>query len=165
MSDDEIEHVARRYIPEIFVSEFDLMKKRAYDMAAHLIEKYIEDAAIKSMVPEQQEEALKGMVEEYPFIQFAYTVNGEGIKITRNITQVVDRAKYYRIGMHEDFSDRDWFIKPMKSGKISVTDLYSSRITGALCVTVSGPIRDEFGDIIGVLGLDIRFEDLTKAEE
>ena len=52
----------------------------------------------------------------------------------------------------------------MKTGKVSVTDLYSSRITGALCVTVSGPIRDEFGDIIGVLGLDIRFEDLTKAE-
>jgi len=53
----------------------------------------------------------------------------------------------------------------MKTGKISVTSLYSSRITGALCVTVSGPMRDEVGDIVGVLGLDIRFEDLTKAEE
>jgi hypothetical protein len=52
----------------------------------------------------------------------------------------------------------------MKTGRISVTDIYSSRITGALCVTVSGPIRDEFGDIVGILGLDIRFEDLTKAE-
>jgi citrate (Re)-synthase len=165
MSDDEMEHLVRRYIPEMFVSEFDLMKKRAFDMAAHLIEKFIEDEPIKSMVPERQEETLKNLVEEYPFIQFAYTVNSEGIKITRNISQIVDRAKYYRIGMHEDFSDRDWFIKPMKSGKISATDLYSSRITGALCVTVSGPIRDEFGDIIGVLGLDIRFEDLTKAEE
>ncbi len=164
MSDDEMEHVVRRYIPEIFVSEFELLKKKAYDMAAHLIERYIEDAAIKGMVPEQQEEALKNIVEEFPYIQFAYTVNSEGIKITRNITQVVDRAKYYKIGLHEDFSDRDWFINPMKTGKISVTDIYSSKITGALCVTVSGPIRDELGDITGVLGLDIRFEDLTKAE-
>ncbi len=134
-------------------------------MAAHLIERYIEDAAIKSMDPEMQEVALKSIVEEYPYIQFAYTVNSEGIKITRNITQAADKAKYHRIGLHEDFSNRDWFINPMKTGKISVTDLYSSRITGALCVTVSGPIRDEVGDIIGVLGLDIRFEDLTKAEE
>lgn len=165
MSDDEMEHGVRRYMPEIFVSEFDLLKKKAYDMAAHLIEKYIEDAAIKSMAPEQQEETLKGIVEEYPFIQFAYAVNSEGIKITKNITQVVDRAKYYKIGLHEDFSDRDWFINPLKTGKISVTDIYSSRITGALCVTVSGPIRDDLGDIIGVLGLDIRFEDLTKVEE
>ncbi|MCX5811337.1 MAG: histone-lysine N-methyltransferase [Proteobacteria bacterium] len=165
MSDDEMEHAVRRYMPEIFMSEFELLKKKAHDMAAHLIEKYIENIDIKSMAPLQQENALKNIVEEYPYIQFAYTVNSEGIKITRNITQVVDRAKYSKIGLHEDFSDRDWFINPMKTGKISVTDIYSSKITGALCVTVSGPIRDEFGDIIGILGLDIRFEDLTKAGE
>ncbi|MCX8111356.1 MAG: hypothetical protein N3D15_08935 [Syntrophorhabdaceae bacterium] len=164
ISDDEMEHLVRRHIPEIFVSEFELLKNRAYDLAAHLIEKYIEDPKIKSMSPELQEEALKDIVEEYPFIQFAYTVNSEGIKITKNITQVVDRAKYYKIGLHDDFSDREWFINPMKTGKISVTNLYSSRITGALCVTVSGPIRDEYGEIVGVLGLDIKFEDLTKAE-
>ncbi|MBA4418115.1 MAG: histone-lysine N-methyltransferase [Syntrophus sp. (in: bacteria)] len=165
VSDSEIEHLARRYVPEIFVSEFQLMKKRAYDMAAHLIERYIEDEPIKTMDPKQQEATLKNIVEEHPYIQFAYTVNSEGIKITRNITQAVDKAKYHKIGLHEDFSDRDWFINPMKNGKISVTDLYSSKITGALCVTVSGPIRDEIGEITGVLGLDIKFEDLTKAEE
>jgi hypothetical protein len=67
--------------------------------------------------------------------------------------------------LHDDFSDREWFIEPMKSGKVHVTGLYSSRITGALCMTVSGPIRDEAGSLIGVLGFDIRFEDLTRAEE
>ncbi|MDD5244474.1 MAG: PDC sensor domain-containing protein, partial [Syntrophorhabdaceae bacterium] len=164
ISEEEIERLVRIYIPEMFVSEFELLKKRAYDMAAHLIEKYIEKDQIRTMVPEQQEETLKKIVEDYPFIQFAYIVNSEGIKITKNITQAVDRAKYYKIGLHEDFSDRDWFINPMKTGKIGVTSIYSSKITDALCVTVSGPIRDQFGDINGILGLDIRFEDLTKAE-
>jgi citrate (Re)-synthase len=165
MSDDEMEHLVRRHMPEIFPSEFDVLKKRAFDLAAHLIERFIEDAAIKSMKPEKQEGALKGLVEEFPYIQFAYVVNSEGVKITRNITQVVDRAKYAKIDLHEDFSDREWFIDPMKTGKVSVTTLYTSRITGALCVTVSGPIRDDLGEILGILGLDIRFEDLTKAEE
>jgi hypothetical protein len=165
MSDNEMEHLARRYLPEIFVSEFELLKKKAYDMAAHLIERYIEDPEVMTMVPERQEEILKNVVEEYPYIQFAYSVNSEGIKTTKNITQAVDKAKYHKIGMHEDFSDRDWFINPMKTGKVNVTTIYSSKITGALCVTVSGPIRDEYGDIVGVLGFDIRFEDLTKAEE
>lgn len=165
MSDNEMEHLARRYLPEIFVSEFELLKKKAYDMAAHLIERYIEDPEVMTMVPERQEEILKNVVEQYPYIQFAYSVNSEGIKTTKNITQAVDKAKYYKIGMHEDFSDRDWFINPMKTGKVNVTTIYSSRITGALCVTVSGPIRDEYGDITGVLGFDILFEDLTKAEE
>ncbi len=165
MSDDEMEHLVRRYMPEIFPSEFDILKKRAFDLAAHLIERFIEDPAIKSMEPEKQEGALKGLVEEFPYIQFAYVVNSEGVKVTRNITQVVDRAKYAKIDLHEDFSDREWFINPMKMGKVSVTTLYTSRITGALCVTVSGPIRDDVGEILGILGLDIRFEDLTRAEE
>jgi isopropylmalate/homocitrate/citramalate synthase len=165
ISDEEMEHLVRRYIPEVFPSEFDLLKKRAYDMAAHLIERYIEEDGVKSMVPERQEEVLKGLVAEYSYIQFAYVVNAEGLKVTRNITQIVDRAKYAKIDLHEDFSDRDWFIQPMKTGKISVTDLYSSRITGALCITVSGPIHDETGDIVALLGLDIKFEDLTRAEE
>ncbi len=164
MSEDEIEHQVRRYIPEIFVSEFELMKKRALDMAAHLIEQYIEDPATKSMNPIRQEEHLKTLVHDYPYIQFVYAVNAEGIKITRNITQAIDKAKYQKIGLNEDFSDRDWFIKPMSDGKIHATNLYSSRITGYLCVTVSGPIRDEMGEIVGVLGLDIRFEDLARAE-
>jgi citrate (Re)-synthase len=165
ISDDELEHLVRRYIPEIFVSEFELLKNKAHDLAAHLIERYIEDRLIKTMVPEQQEQTLKSIVEEYPYIQFAYVVNGEGVKITKNITQAVDKAKYSKIDLHEDFSDRDWFINPMKTGQVSVTDLYSSRITGALCVTVSGPIRDDVGEILGILGLDIKFEDLTRAEE
>jgi isopropylmalate/homocitrate/citramalate synthase len=165
MSDEEMEHVVRRYIPDIFPSEFDMLKQRAYDMAAHLIERYIEDGVIRQMVPERQEVVLKTVVEEYPFVQFAYVVNADGVKITRNITQAVDRAKYSKIDLHEDFSDREWFINPLKTGKVSVTSLYTSRITGALCITVSGPIRDVWGEIIGVLGLDIRFEDLTKAEE
>ena len=165
MSDEEMEHVVRRYIPDIFPSEFDMLKQRAYDMAAHLIERYIEDGVIRQMVPERQEVVLKTVVEEYPFVQFAYVVNADGVKITRNITQAVDRAKYAKIDLHEDFSDREWFINPLKTGKVSVTSLYTSRITGALCITVSGPIRDVWGEIIGVLGLDIRFEDLTKAEE
>ena len=165
MSDEEMEHLVRRYMPQIFPSEFDILKKRAFDMAAHLIERFIEDSGVKSMMPEKQEDALKGLVEEFPYIQFAYVVNSEGVKVTRNITQVVDKAKYAKIDWHEDFSDREWFINPLKTGKVSVTSLYTSRITGALCVTVSGPIRDDMGDILGILGLDIRFEDLTRAEE
>ncbi|RPI78849.1 MAG: histone-lysine N-methyltransferase [Desulfobacteraceae bacterium] len=165
ISDEEIEHLARRYIPELFTSEFDLLKKKAYDLAAHLVERYMDHEAVKSMAPMQLEEVLKGIVEEYPYIQYAYVVSNDGVKITKNITQATDKAKYSRIGLHDDFSDREWFIEPMRTGKVHVTGLYSSRITGALCMTVSGPVRDPAGDLNGVLGFDIRFEDLTRAEE
>jgi hypothetical protein len=92
-------------------------------------------------------------------------VNIHGKKITRPICQPIDQAKFANAPVGEDLSDRPWFIEPLKSGKIHITDLYSSRHTGALCITLSGPIRKETGEIIGVLGLDIRFEDLTRSEE
>ena len=52
----------------------------------------------------------------------------------------------------------------MSDGRVHVTGLYTSRITGMLCITVSDIIENENGDILGVLGVDIRFEELVKLE-
>ncbi len=165
ISDEEMEKLCRKYLPELFMSEFDRIKAKAKDMVSHLIEKLIEQPVIKSMDPKEQEEALKKFVFDNPFVQFAYITDSEGKKITKNITQIEDKPKYEKIGYHEDFSDREWFIEPLKTGKIYVTDLYTSKITGALCVTVSAPIRNDKDEIVGVIGLDIKFEYLTKTEE
>lgn len=164
ISHGEMERQARKHLPEYFVSDFDRIKIRAHEMAAHLIEEIFEAAEMKSMKPKLIESLLKKLVAEHPFIQFAYVTDMEGRKITKNITQVVDKAKYERVGLHEDYSDRSWFIEPLKDGQIHVSELYTSRITGRLCLTVSGPLRDEEDQIVGVCGLDIKFEDLAKAE-
>ncbi len=164
ISSEELERKARKYLPELFVSDFDLIKQRAYDMAAHLVEEVAEHPDIRSMDPKRQESFLEKVEEENPFIQFLYVVNLQGRKITRNITRPEDRAKYEAIGMDEDFSDREWFIEPLKTGRVHVSDFYTSRITGALCITVSAPIRNEDEEIVGILGMDLRFEELVKAE-
>ena len=165
ISDQEMEKVTRKYLPEVFVSEFDMLKARAHEMAAHIIERVIEEPRMKSMDPAQMEPTLQALVDEYPYIQFAYVVDIRGTKITRNICQAVDQSKYEHVGVGENYSNRSWFIEPLRDGRIHVTDFYSSKITGALCITVSGTVRNEMGEIKGILGLDIRFEDLTKSEE
>jgi len=165
ISDQEMEKVTRKYLPEIFVSEFDMLKARAREMAYHIIERVIEESGMKSMDPGQMEPILQSLVDEYPYLQYVYVVNIHGVKITRTICQPVDQAKYTHVGIGEDYSDRPWFIAPLKDGKIHVSDLYSSKHTGALCITLSGPIRNATGEIRGILGMDIRFEDLTKSEE
>lgn len=165
ISDQEMEKATRKYLAEIFVSEFDMLKARAREMAYHIIERVIEEPGMKSMNVEQIEPILQSLVDEYPYLQYIYVVNIHGIKITRTICQPVDQSKFAHVGVGEDYADRSWFIEPLKDGKIHVTDLYSSKHTGALCITLSGPIRNEMGEIKGVLGLDIRFEDLTKSEQ
>jgi len=164
ISHGEIERQARRRLPEYFVSDFDRIKWQAREMAAHLLEETIETPQLKSMRPKLIEPLLKKLVAEHPFIQFAYATDMEGRKVTKNITQAVDKAQYEKVGLHEDYSDRTWFIEPLKDGQAHVSELYTSRMTGRLCLTVSGPIRDSRDQIIGVCGLDIKFEDLAKAE-
>lgn len=163
ISHGEIERQARKHLPEFFVSDFDRIKDQTHKQASKWMEEILENREMKSMKPGLIEPLLKKLVSDHPFIQFAYVTDMEGRKITKNITQVVDKAKYERVGLHEDYSDRSWFIEPLKDGQIHVSELYTSRITGRLCLTASGPIRDAQDQIVGVCGLDIKFEDLTKA--
>jgi hypothetical protein len=68
----------------------------------------------------------------------------------------------HKIKEHEDCSDREWFRNTVQDGKLHVSGIISSRITGALIMTVSAPVVNDDDDMIGVLGLDIRFEDVVK---
>ena len=165
ISSEELERWARQYLPEYFVSEFDLLKQKAHALAAHLVAEVVEGDAIKSMDPSRQEPVLQTLLDLNPFIQYLYVTDSEGRKTTRNITNILDRAKYETARVGENLADRPWFIEPMRDGKVHVTDFYTSRYTGALCITVSAPIRDELEEIVGILGIDIRFEDLAKMEQ
>lgn len=164
VSNEEMELLARKHLPELFISEFDKLKQKAADLAAHLIEEITEREEIKTMRAKIQEPVLRKFLEANPFIQFIYITNTEGRKTTKNVTHVKDRAKYENYKLDRDFSDRPWFINPLQDGKVHVTDFYTSKITGALCITVSAPVRNEDDEMIGILGADIRFEDLAKME-
>jgi isopropylmalate/homocitrate/citramalate synthase len=165
ISRKEMEQWARQYLPEQFVSEFDLLRQEAHALAAHLVEEVVESEEIKSMDSSRQEPVLQSLLDLNPFIQYIYVTDSEGKKTTRNITHIADRAKYDKAEIGADLSDRDWFVNPIKDGEPYITDFYKSIYTGALCITVSAPICDESDEIIGVLGLDIRFEELAKLEE
>lgn len=164
MSDKEMKACVKRNMPELFISDWDRMKLIAREMAYKIVERFIEAPDMKSGGPKIMEKAMTQFHARYPFIQYCYVVNMQGTKITENITDITDRAKYAAIRPNEDFSDRDWFIDPIKDGKIHVLGPFTSRITGALCITVSGPVRDKKDKMIGVFGADIRLEDILKVE-
>jgi isopropylmalate/homocitrate/citramalate synthase len=165
ISSEEMVKRARKYLPELFISDFDLIKQRAYEMAAHLIEEVVDTADIRSLEPARQEVVLEKIEQQNPFIQFLYVTDDKGRKITRNITRPEDRAKYEQIGSDMDYSNREWFIEPFRTGKVHVTNFYTSMFTGALCITVSAPIRNKDEEIVGILGMDLKFEELIKAED
>lgn len=165
ISHEEMDRLVRKYLPELFMSELDKIKMRVAESALSVLRQITEHPLMKTMKPELQEPVMQKMIEENPSIQFAYVVNTDGKKTTKNITNVADRAKYENYGIGTDQSDREWFIKPMQTGKMHVTNFYISKMTGALCITASAPIMDDKDEIQGIFGVDIKFEDWVKRVE
>jgi hypothetical protein len=164
MSDKEIMALVKKHLPELFISDWDRMKLIAREMAYKIVDRFLDSAQMKALNAKTMEEAMHGFLKKYPFIQYCYSVNMEGAKITANVTDITDKSKFGEFKDNEDFSDRSWFIMPVKDGKIHVLGPFTSKITGALCITVSGPLRDKNSKMIGVFGADIRLEELLKVE-
>ncbi len=165
LSNEEMMRKVRKYMPQLFSSEYDILKKRVFEMGSHVLEKVVEHPDIRCLDPERMERVMRDVAEEDPFIQFIYATDIEGKKITRNITQIEDKAKYADYEVYDNYADRSWFTEPMKTGKVCLTDIYASRVTGRLTITVSAPIYDPEDRIGGVLAIDIKFEELAREEE
>lgn len=165
MSDKEMTALVKRHMPELFISDWDRMKLIAREMAFKIVERFVATPAMRSGNSASMEQVMREFINTYPFIQFCYVADMEGTKITANITDIADKAKFIEFKPNEDFSDREWFIKPVKDGKFHVVGPFTSRITGALCITVSAPIRDKKEKMIGVFGADMRLEELIKVEK
>jgi isopropylmalate/homocitrate/citramalate synthase len=165
ISPEEMEKKVRQHLPEHFMSELEKIKFIAEKAAVAAVNQIIENPLMKSMNPEDQEPLMQSIVDEHPSIQFAYVVDMNGRKTTKNINNIADRAKYENYGVGTDQSDREWFIKPLQTGKVYVSDFFISKMTGILCFTVSAPIVNEKDEMIGIFGVDIQFEDWVKRAE
>ena len=97
------------------MSDLEKIKFMAAQAAVTVVNQVIEHPVMKTMKPELQEPIMQQFIEENPSIQFAYVVDMNGRKTTKNITNIADRAKYENYGVGTDQSDREWFIKPLQS--------------------------------------------------
>jgi isopropylmalate/homocitrate/citramalate synthase len=165
ISPEEMEKKVRQFLPEHFMSELEKIKFIAEKAAVLAVNQIIEHPLMKTMDSEKQEPLMQKFVDEHPSVQFAYVVDMNGRKTTRNITDIADRAKYENYGIGTDQSDRQWFINPLRAGQVYISDFFISKMTGVLCFTVSAPIFNKDDEMIGIFGVDIKFEDWVKRAE
>ena len=154
--------LVKQYMPQLFVSELQNIKHLAGKLAANVLERLAEDCCVDCA----NEETLRRMrvfVQHYPFIQFL-ALTDKGGKLTQAV--ITDPAYAKRYGnLPEpgyDYSNREWFIEPMKTGELHITDLYQSQYTGKLIISVSKPVTDSSDQILGVLCGDIQLEHILE---
>jgi len=164
-SHEEMRKVVKRFMPELFPSEFDHLKQLAHKISAHVITQLANSPELISLDKDKVDSLLKHFVQEYPFIQYACLTDPQGKLITFAVGDPNYVKNYQQLPIGSDFSDRDWFIAPIQSGKLHITDFYRSYFTGRLCLTVSTPIFDQQDQIKAILAADIRFEELLKMHE
>lgn len=152
----------RRYLPEMFRTDFDNLKEVAHNLAAKLISKLSEDCRV--ILTKENYGCLTDFVRDYPFIQYLYLTDKEGGLIASEITDLRFKEKYEVLEIGYDFSSREWFKQPVQTGKLHITNLYTSHFTGQLILTVSAPVTDSDDNITGVIGADIMLEQLLQRE-
>ncbi len=162
ISNEEILEQAVRNLPEYFDIDLDYIQEAAHGLMSYTVETLTHDENIVSMDRARQEFVLEAVFKVNPFIQLAVIADKEGRKHTDIFTRTGRISKEDEAKLDKDYSKRAWFIIPSENGHMHITGLFTSKITGLLGLTVSAPIfRDN--EIVGVLRLDCKFEDLVKA--
>ena len=163
-SNKEIKNLVRRFMPELFDSEFDQMKRIAGELASNLVERLARDCQ-STADSEALTAQLQHFVRDYSFIQYAYVTDVKGHSTAIAISDPGDQKGYKAFPIGFDYSNREWFLQPMRTGKLHITNVHQSQVTGQLIITVSTVITDANDEIIGVLGADIQLDEIIRRAE
>ncbi|MBI5585150.1 MAG: PAS domain S-box protein [Deltaproteobacteria bacterium] len=97
--------------------------------------------ALRRGTPEEGSAFLAGLIKDYAFYSNMGTVGLDG----RIMASALPAARTV------NFSDREWFPRVLATGKFTVSDYLVGRITGKPSIVLSYPLRDESGNLEGIL--------------
>ncbi|GAB5047378.1 methyl-accepting chemotaxis protein [Thermodesulfovibrio sp. TK110] len=133
-----------------------------HEYAKEIVEMAASSLELNSMHRSSIENYLRALIQQYDMFELLYVTNDRGVQITDNIGRGDFKAQYGSTGYGENWSNRIWFTQVKERLSTYISDIYISVATDSYCFTVSAPIFDERGKLIGVLGADI---DLRKIIE
>jgi hypothetical protein len=151
----------KRFVPSLFVSEFETVKAKAASLAHDLAESLSADESIRSLDHEQMEEKLHETVSREGSIQLIAVTNLEGQRISQVYTQRGEKALFRNL-LTKDFRKHEWFTQVIETREAYDSDLFFSKYTGRLILTSAHPLFDDQGKMFGVLDVDFVFDELVK---
>nr|WP_321513312.1 methyl-accepting chemotaxis protein [uncultured Pseudodesulfovibrio sp.] len=114
------------------------------------------DPLLSSSDRSRQQEILNRVVHGNSGLEIAWITDSAGIQVTECAQAHGVSAGTVTGCVGTDWSDFDWFQEPMRTGETYISNIYHSRAVDDYCLTVSTPVRNPGGDIVGVLAVDVR---------
>jgi citrate (Re)-synthase len=141
ISPDELIAQAHHYLPHLFISDFEKVKREAIAKAVAFAGRISASAAVQALDAERMERFLHDVVRKEASIQLIAVTNTEGRRISQVHTQRGEKALYRNL-MNKDFRKHEWFVNALKTGEPYFSDLFFSKYTGRLILTAAVPIYE-----------------------
>lgn len=161
ISPDEMMAQTRRFLPSLFVSDFEKVKESAVRKAQILAESISASEEISSLDEERMENYLHEVISREGSIQLLALTDLQGKRISQVHTQRGEKALYRNL-LNKDFRKHEWFVRVLETREPYESDLFFSKYTGRLILTCARPIFDEDGNLKAVLDIDFVFDELVK---
>jgi hypothetical protein len=114
-----------------------------------------------SLESEQLEKFLHSLTSREGSIQLIAITDTNGDRISQVHTQRGEKPLFRNL-LTKNFKEKEWFINVMETNGQYYSDLYFSRYTQELTITVAMPIHNPAGEIIAVMDIDFKFNELSK---
>lgn len=129
----------------------------SHDKSAKITESASKAAELLSGDSYKIETYLNNFLRQNSFIELAYVTDGRGVQISPNVWNRSVKSENDRSSVGSNWSTRDWFKNPARSGEAYISDIYRSVASGGFCFTVAIPFKDSGGTLRGVFAVDINF--------
>jgi isopropylmalate/homocitrate/citramalate synthase len=160
-SNKEMLALAKRCMPDMFPSELRRLHDIAGKLAKHIMLRLAGRCEVRGEGTKNYP-WMTGFLADNPFIQYVYVTDTRARLLGMAISNEAYRENYSRLPLGFDFSNREWFVNPMRDGGLHISNIYQYQMTGKLVLTVSTAITDKNDEITGVLGADIELEELLR---
>ncbi len=163
ISTEELIAQARHYLPHLFVSDFERIKRAAIAKARALAEEISASAAVQALDGAPMERFLREAVRREGSIQLIAITNTEGRRISQVHTRRGEKALFRNL-LTKDFRKHEWFVNVVETGHPYYSDLFFSKYTARLIMTAALPIYATEGSraLHAVMDIDFIFDELAK---
>ena len=169
ISPDELVAQARHYLPSLFVSDFERIRRAAMVNARQLAEEISDSPEVHHLDGQKMEHFLRGVVRKEHSIQLLAITNTDGYRISQVHTQRGEKALFRNL-MSKDFKKHEWFLRVVNTGEPYYSDLFFSKYTGRLIMTAALPIYSDENrgsahsgrELSAIIDIDFVFDELAK---
>jgi methyl-accepting chemotaxis protein len=140
------------------LTEVGQLRFEGHRRARELVESALATWRLEALDGADLESRLTALCRSQSAFELLYVTDAHGMQVTGNVAAgAIDGSARGR-----DWSERRWYKDVIRSRQTFVSDIYRSLATDDFCFTVSAPLLDRAGKLMGVLGADVRFDRILK---